>query len=183
MVFYDRVTALVDKQRVTDLCKAFDTVPHNILVSKTERQGFERLTTWWIKNWLDGHAQRAQQASGDQWCPQCLALRAAPLNREVDSKIEGTLRNFADDTRLCGAVNMLEGRDAIQRLERLCECHEVQQGQVQDPVPGLGQCQTQIQSGWRMNWEQPWGEALIGGSKERWLADLGRWFSLSTPPS
>lgn len=46
MVFYDRVTALVDKQRVTDLCKAFDTVPHNILVSKTERQGFERLTTW-----------------------------------------------------------------------------------------------------------------------------------------
>ncbi|KAK4806796.1 hypothetical protein QYF61_005592 [Mycteria americana] len=79
--FYDGVTASVDKGRATDViyldfCKAFDTVPHNILASKLER----------------------------------------------DSGIECILSKFADDTKLSGAVDSLEGRAAIQRdLDRLEE--------------------------------------------------------------
>lgn len=45
---------------------------------------------------------------------------------EIDNRIESAVSSSADDTRLSGAVTMLEGRDATQRdLDKLEKCVSV----------------------------------------------------------
>ncbi|PKU37652.1 rna-directed dna polymerase from mobile element jockey-like [Limosa lapponica baueri] len=61
--FYVHVTHLLDGGKAVDVVyldfgKAFDTIPHNILLEKLANHGIDKCTLHWVKNWLDGRAQR-----------------------------------------------------------------------------------------------------------------------------
>ena len=76
--FYDWMDRLVDKGKAVDVAyldfsKAFDTVSHSILLGKLAACGLDRYTLLWVRNWLEGCAQRVvnevQLVTRYKWCP------------------------------------------------------------------------------------------------------------------
>ena len=61
--FYDKVTRSVDEGKAVDVVyldfsKAFDAVPHNMLMEKLAARSLDGQMLCWVKHWLDGWAQR-----------------------------------------------------------------------------------------------------------------------------
>ena len=89
--FYDKVTRLVDEGKAVDVVyldfsKAFDTVSHSILLEKLAAHGLDRRALRWVKNWLDGRAQRVV-VNGvksswwlvTKWCSPGLSIGASSV--------------------------------------------------------------------------------------------------------
>ncbi|CAM4612641.1 unnamed protein product [Lepidochelys kempii] len=135
IAFYDEITGSVDEGKVVDVLfldfsKAFDTVSHSILVSKLKKYGLDEWTIRWIESWPDRRAQRVViNGSMSSWQPvSSRVLQGSVLGpvlfsifiNDLEDGVDCTLSEFADDTKLGGEADMLEGRDRIQRaLDKL----------------------------------------------------------------
>ncbi|RMC13426.1 hypothetical protein DUI87_10964 [Hirundo rustica rustica] len=123
-----QVTCLVDAGKAVDVVyldfsRAFDTVSHSTLLDKLTARALDRSSLCWVRNWLDGRAQRVVvNGAASSWGQSpVVSLRSLCWGQLCSIFLLMTwmrvlsLSKFADDTKLGACINLLEGRMTLQR--------------------------------------------------------------------
>ena len=115
-----------------DFSKAFDSVPHQRLLHKLEAYGIRGKLLQWVKAFLTKRSQRVVvQGAKSQWSqvlsgiPQGSVLGPTLFIifvNDLPSQLLGSVKLFADDTKVYGQVQQLDGQSSVQAdLDSLSE--------------------------------------------------------------